>query len=157
MSTADLRFWIYRFVVEQCRTPTFEEIVAHHGVGEIATRTALQDLHHRHELVLLPQSDQIWMAMPFSAVPTTVQVEVGGTARNESDRAPGVASWWANCAWDAFGILAALDVDGTIRSTCPDCGFALKLEVIRGQALAQEWVVHFLLPAARWWENIGFT
>lgn len=45
--------------------------------------------------------------MPFSAVPTEFRVLVG-------DRA-----MWANCAWDAFGVAAALDADVSFVTRCP--------------------------------------
>jgi hypothetical protein len=67
-------------------------------------------------------------------------------------------SWFANCAWDALGILGALHGDGRIESACPDCGETLELEVrdeelVRGREL----LVHFVVPARRWWDDIVFT
>ena len=47
------------------------------------------------------------MANPFSAVPTPYRVQADGR------------SWFANCAWDAFGICAALHVDGRIETVVP--------------------------------------
>jgi hypothetical protein len=39
--------------------------------------------------------------------------------------------WWdANCAWDAFGVCAALHVDGRISTTCPDCEALPEIDVI---------------------------
>src|SRR5687768_17853503 len=57
------------------------------------------------------------MANPFSAVPTAYRVR----ARERW--------WYANCAWDAFGICAALGVDGRVESACPDCGEPYSVEV----------------------------
>ena len=59
------------------------------------------------------------MLNPFSGVPTPYRVEAGGR------------SWFGNCVWDAFGIRAALGVDGHVSTACPDCGEALEVDVRR--------------------------
>jgi Alkylmercury lyase len=65
--------------------------------------------------------------------------------------------WYANCAWDAFGICAALHVDGQIDTACPDCGEPIHCEV-RGERSDDPTLwFHCLVPAARWWDDIGFT
>lgn len=85
------------------------------------------------------------MANPFSAVPTAYRVQADGRW------------WYANCAWDAFGVLAALDVEGRIESSCPDCGDPYTVDVV-GQAVDRpELLFHCLVPAAQWWDDIVFT
>jgi len=85
------------------------------------------------------------MANPFSAVPTAHRVHAGGRW------------WYANCAWDAFGICAALHTDGAIETSCPDCGEVLAV-AIRGQRPSDKTMrFHCLVPATSWWENIVFT
>jgi len=76
---------------------------------EREVRAGWRELHEAHAIVLNPATDELWMANPFSAVPTAYRVQANGRW------------WYGNCAWDAFGILAALDVDGRIESSCPDC------------------------------------
>jgi Alkylmercury lyase len=41
--------------------------------------------------------------------------------------------YWTWCAWDAVGILAALDASGRIRSTSPSSGAPIQLEFRHGQ------------------------
>jgi hypothetical protein len=85
------------------------------------------------------------MANPFSAIPTPYRV----LARDRW--------WYANCAWDAFGICAALDTDGWIDTSCPDCGEAISCEV-RDRAPGDSTLMfHCLVPAAAWWDDIVFT
>ena len=85
------------------------------------------------------------MANPFSAVPTAYRVQAAGR-------------WWfANCAWDAFGILAALHTDGRIETSCPDCGEAIEIEVVDGRLSDDTLVFHCLVPAEHWWDDIAFT
>lgn len=86
------------------------------------------------------------MAMPFSAVPTEFRVPVG-------DRAV-----WANCAWDAFGVAAALDADVSFVTRCPESNAPLRAGVRHGRAFADAGAVaHIAVPAAHWWDDIGYT
>lgn len=108
-------------------------------------REGWRRLHVEHALVLNPATDEIRMANPFSAVPTAYRVEA-------------VGRWWyANCAWDAFGILGALGVDGRIESSCPDCGEPYVVDVTDRTAGRPDLLFHCLVPASRWWDDIVFT
>ena len=117
------------------------------GLEEPDVAEAYRRLHDAHALVLAEGSSEIRMLNPFSAVPTPHVVEAGGR------------TWYANCAWDALGVPGALHLeDAYLASECPDCGERLELEV-RGGELVQgdELLVHFVVPARRWWDDIGFT
>jgi len=110
-----------------------------------AVRAHYEQLSDAHVLVLDPDSREVWMAMPFSARPTPFHVQ--------GPR----ASWHANCAWDAFGIPAALACGVTITTTCPGCETPLTYDA-DGQSLYRgAGVVLFSVPATRWWDDIGFT
>jgi len=107
---------------------------------------AYRRLHDAHALVLQPGTTTIWMANPFSAVETPHRVECAGRR------------WYANCAWDALGIMAAFRRDGRVESECADCREPVSLDVADGSLVGgQELLVHILVPARRWWEDIGFT
>ena len=64
---------------------------------------------------------------------------------------------YANCAWDAFGILGALDVDGRVESFCPDCGELYTIEVRDSAIDRSDLLFHCLVPAAHWWDDVFFT
>jgi hypothetical protein len=116
------------------------------GLAEDAVAAAYRRLHDAHALVLRPGTAEIRMLNPFSAVETPHRVEAGGR------------TWFANCAWDALGIPAALHADGRVHSSCPDCGDPVELEVREGRLVrGAELLVHFVVPARRWWDDIGFT
>ena len=141
----ELRNQTYALFVELGRSPTAEEVGEPAGVPADEVRAAWRRLHEAHALVLNPVTGDIRMANPFSAVATPYRVHAAGRA------------WYANCAWDAFGICAALHVDGRIDTTCPDCAEDISVEV-RGQRPDDESLVfHCLVPAAHWWDDIAFT
>lgn len=142
----DVRLAVYRHFSFQGRAPLIAELADVLGTSAETVRNAFVSLARQHVLVLHPGTDEVWMAMPFSAVETAFKVV---TAAGE---------WWANCAWDALGIPAMLGQDAEMYSTCPSSGIPLRVTVT-GKALGvdSESVVHFLLPAARWWDDIGYT
>ena len=131
----ELRNRIYSYFVEHGRAPTRAEI------GDDA---ALQRLHDEHALVLDSDTGEIRMANPFSALPTPYRVDSEG------------GSWYANCAWDAFGIPAALRADGHVSTTCGDCGDPIEVDLQDGPAPA-DYVFHVVVPARQWWDDIVFT
>jgi Alkylmercury lyase len=103
-------------------------------------------LHEAHALVLHPGTSDVWMAHPFCFVPTPHRVTAGGR------------TWNGTCAWDALGIPGALHGDGEIASECACCGEALSLRVEDGGLVeGADLLAHFLVPARRWWDDIGFT
>jgi hypothetical protein len=126
--------------VELGRAPAARELG-----DEPDVKAGWRQLHEAHALVLNPATDEIRMANPFSAIPTAYRVNASGRW------------WYANCAWDAFGIMSALNVDGRIESSCPDCGDPYSISVVDQKADASDLLFHCLVPAARWWDDIVFT
>jgi hypothetical protein len=140
-----LRNHVYRRFVELGRAPTISEIAGELGLSPMEAEAGLRRLHDAHALVLERDRPEIRMANPLSAVPTPHRVEAGGR------------TWYANCAWDAFGIPAALGVDGHISSSCPDCGEAIELDVVEQRPEPDRDVFHVPVPARSWWADIVFT
>jgi predicted RNA-binding Zn-ribbon protein involved in translation (DUF1610 family) len=126
------------------RAPTAAEIAGASGRDRAEVMAGWERLHAQHALVLDLATGGIRMANPFSAVPTPFRVQAAGRC------------WYANCAWDAFGICAALREDGQIAATCPDCGEALIIAVRDQRPDEQSLLFHCLVPAARWWDDIVF-
>ena len=89
---------------------------------------------------------EILMAPPFSAVPTPFLVTAEDTWQT-----------YGNCIWDALGVLAMKEADGHIRTACGCCGQALEIEVRNGAPREAEGILHFAIPARRWWEDIVYT
>jgi hypothetical protein len=142
----------YAAFVRLGRAPAPEEVADDLGEPTAAVEASWRRLHEGHALVLQSGTvapgegpPRLLMANPFSAVPTAFRVHADGR-------------WWdANCAWDAFGICAALHVDGRIETVCHDCGDHLAIEVRDEQPDRPDLLWHCLVPAARWWDDIAFT
>lgn len=146
MDVADieLRNATYRRFVDLGRAPTTQDVAGQLGWSVADVRDGWWRLNEAHALVLDGAGD-IAMANPFAARPTPFRVEAAGRA------------WYANCAWDAFGIGAALKADSTIHTACADCQEPLDIDVRDGQPDDLDLIFHVLVPAASWWDDIGFT
>jgi hypothetical protein len=141
----ELRNLTYRRFVELGRAPNAIEVGSQTGLTVAEVEAGWRRLHDGHALVLNPGTTEIRMANPFSAVPSAYRVQA-------SER------WWfANCAWDAFGVLGALHTDGRIETVCPDCGEAIVVQVRNQRPDDTALLFHLLVPARRWWDDIIFT
>jgi hypothetical protein len=141
----DVKLAVYRYFAENGGPPTCDQIAERVGtpVGEVVQ--AYQRLRAQRVLVLEDDGISIRMAPPFSGVATQHVVEVDSR------------SYFANCAWDALGIPAALQQPATIHSRCEQSMEALRLEVGLDGPASSDWVFHCLVPAAHWWDDIVFT
>lgn len=147
MDDADLaiRNVTYRMFVQLGRAPTVDDVMTVAGVSHEEVRQSWQRLSASHAIVLQDGGTELRMANPFSAVPTAYRVEADGRW------------WYANCAWDAFGICAALHADGRIETRCPDCDEGIEVEVRDRRSTDETLWFHCLVPAAHWWDDIVFT
>ena len=143
---SDIRLWIYRRFAGTGRASSPVEIAAQFGLNPDQAEQALRRLQREADaLVLIPGSPYIWMAEPFSAVPTSFTVYSGER------------KWWGNCIWDALGILSLLGLDGEVSAACPNSGQPLRVAVAAGALANAQGIVHFAVQARDWWRDIGFT
>jgi hypothetical protein len=145
MNANTLRGFVYDHLVASGFPPTLDEIAAHFGTARDRARQELGSLKIGKTILVHPESGEIWMAGPFSATPTDYKVVAG-------DR-----SWWANCAWDMLGIPMVLNQPVQCQTVCTDCGSAMTIDCSPSQSPHIDAVVHFLVPARRWYEDIAFT
>jgi hypothetical protein len=141
----DVRLHVYSHFAETGRAPVPAETAEALEVPVRDVEAAYRRLAEARHAVLLPGSVYIWMANPFSALPTPFLVE--GPER----------SWWGNCIWDAMGIPPMLGIDARISARCGDCGERMELVIRHGSVAPAEGVVHFAVPAAHWWDDIGYN
>ena len=145
IDSAPLRIFVYDEILARGVPPSAASIAAHFESSPAEARRSLANLNIGKTVLVDPASGEIWMAGPFSAVPTPYRVVGQGR------------EWWANCAWDMFGVAAIANERVTVHTRCTDCGHPMTIICDPDVAPHDEGVVHFLLPASRWYEDIGFT
>ncbi len=148
--STDERDWavraaVFGHIVAHGRPPDVAETAAAMGLPDAEVAAAYDRLHGRHALFLEPGTHTVRIANPFSGVPTPYRVQVGARA------------YWANCAWDALGIPAALGADAAIVAALPNGDGTAALAVVGEAVRGDGEVVHLPLPFRRWYDNLVET
>jgi len=136
---------IYRSTADTGSPPSLETVAQRVEAAPDVVRQAYTRLRSNRVLFLEPDGVTIRMAPPFSGVPTQHRVTVDGI------------EYYANCAWDALGIPAALHRPGLVRSRCEQSLEPLILPIRESGPEASTWLFHCLVPAAKWWDDLVFT
>ena len=136
---------IFRHFASTGFRPSLEDMSGLTGLDTESVLGAYSRLRALRVLVLEADGSSIRMAPPFSGVPTQHIVRSGGK------------QYYANCAWDALGVIAALHQPGEVHSQCAQSGEQLRLVVNLDGPEPSDWLFHCLVPAAKWWENIVCT
>ncbi len=132
-----LRARIYELFVDQVRIVDADALVEATGLPRATVVRSMGNLAVEHRIAIADDG-RVRMAHPFSGVPTPYRARIG-------DR-----WWWANCAWDSLAILALLG-DGVAEG--PN---ALTWSVREGR-VEPDGIVHLLVPARAFWEDVGYT
>ena len=140
-----IKMAIYRHFAETGRRPTPAEVADRAGTDSAALIDAYSRLRALRVLLLEADGTSIRMAPPFSGVPTQHVVLAGGIR------------YFANCAWDSFGIPAALHRPAEVHSRCEQSGEPFHLTIGPDGPEPSDWIYHCLVPASRWWNDIVFT
>ena len=141
----ELRVFVYGQLIDHGAMPSLADIARRFSIAEADGRDAVRSAGLGKTLLPDPRTGEIWMAGPFSARPTTYRVRSGSRL------------WWANCAWDMLGIAAMVRHPVEVEALCTDCGEPMAMRVNPDDDLAVDAIVHFLIPARRWYDDIGFT
>ena len=142
----DVRLHILRELIARGMAPSVRDTGAALGLADSDAAAAYERLAANRVIVLKPGTRDVMMAAPLSAIPTPYVVHMADGR-----------SHYGNCVWDALGVSAMLGRDGDVETVCSDCDASLRLAVRGGSLEPSDSVVHFAVPAARWWEDIVFT
>jgi hypothetical protein len=140
-----LRRFVYDEILTRGKPPTSADIGTRFDTSASDVRLALAELRIGKTILIDPHSGEIWMAGPFSTVETGYRV-VGARC-----------AWWANCAWDMFGIAMIANQRVRVETQCTDCLEPIGLVADPSAPPNDDGVIHFLVPARRWYDDIGFT
>ena len=142
---AAARAWILHHFVSTGGAPTLAEASRALRWDLDRARQAFAELARTGTLTLDRESGEIWRAAPFCAVPTEFDVHVGPVR------------YWGTCAWDAFGIPAALGKQAEIGTACACCSQSITLAAGPEGLAKGEGVVHFAVPTRHWYDDLVFT
>lgn len=132
-----VRARIYELLVDEVRTVDAPVLAGMPGWDVPDVVESLERLAGEHRIALTDDG-AVQMAHPFAGVPTPYVSRIG-------------SRWWyANCGWDVLAILALLG-DGVAKG--PD---GLEWHVEDGR-VHPDGIVHLLVPAKRFWVDVGFT
>lgn len=146
MDSEDLRVAVYRAFAETGRAPRAADLARMCGSDVPAVTAGLAELARSRQLVL-DQEGEIVMAHPFSSVPLGFSVMGARTL------------WWGGCAWDSFAmphVLAGED-EVLVATRCPACERPHAWSVGSRRPPEGAQVAHFLVPAARMWDDVVHT
>lgn len=144
MDAYQLRRFVYDQLIAHGFPPKLADIARHFSTDIAAARAAIANLRIGKTIVPDPTTGEIWMAGPFSAAPTSYKVT-------------GSATWFANCAWDMLGIPLITREVVQVAARCTDCNAAISFTASPSAPPALEAIVHFLVPARHWYDDLGFT
>ena len=136
---------VYRHFAERGTRPSPQDIAAAVSSDVPSVLDAFRRLVKQRVLALEADGRTIRLAPPFSGVETQHVVTVGAIR------------YFANCAWDALGIPAALHREGVVRSRCEQSREPLRLAIGLDGPERCDWLFHSLVPASKWWSDIVYT
>ena len=149
-----IRQYVYHYFAEATHPPDVIDTADLFGMPVEEAGEYYVELNNRHQFFLEPETLNVQMAWPFSAIPTDFKVQANGK------------TYYANCAWDMLGIPAALHTDAVIEAKFTESNELVKLEVKNGKVMISrseaKWtnddlLVHFFLPFDRWYDDLVFT
>lgn len=145
-SETAIKMNIYQTILETTKVPSADEVARFLGVSIDEVVHAFQNLHQKRLLVAEPDEPmKIRMAPPFSGIEAQFAVRMGEKTS------------YANCAWDALGVPAALHNDAVVETTDAQTGEVVRIHVRDQRPIAQDCAIHFAVPAVRWWDDIVYT
>jgi len=147
----NVRKFIFEHFEENATAPVLEQIMREFRLDRMSAFKVLEELQSARHISLLPGTQRILMAFPFSGIVTPFRVKVDGMDKE----------YFANCAWDAVAIHVALGKEQWISSYCHHCSEDIRIhlkdqKVIPKQSDSQP-LIYLALPASKWWENITLT
>src|SRR2546427_6719334 len=75
------RRYIFDYFFENCRAPVLEEIMRRFALERREAHSLLQALESSHHILLVPETQRILMANPFSGITTPFKDSIGGKDR----------------------------------------------------------------------------
>lgn len=140
-----VRKFVFDHFFESTVPPVLEEVMANFGLRRAEAFSFYQSLEEDHHILLVPGTQRILMANPYSAVTTPFRVLSGGKR------------YFANCAWDTVSMHVMLDADAMVETYCHHCGEPIALSLSQGARVSSsppEPLIFLSVPVSRWYDNL---
>jgi len=139
------RKYIFDHFFEYTTAPPLEEVMQRFKLTRKEAFNRFRELEADHHILLIPGTQRILMANPFSAVSTPFKVYVGGSR------------YYANCAWDTVALHVMLEKEARIASFCHHCADSIEITMSGGEVKASSPpspVIFLSTPVANWYDNL---
>ena len=140
-----VRKFIFDHFFEHSSAPALEEVMEKFGLTRKEAFDRFKALESDHHILLVPGTQRILMANPYSAVNTPFRVHVG-------DR-----QYFANCAWDTVSMHVMLGMDARVESYCHHCAEPIRIMLSGGKAVSgspKAPLIFLSTPVANWYDNL---
>ena len=142
------RKFIFDYFFANASAPVLEDLMGEFHLSRTKGDTLLRALESAHYIQLLPGTQRILMANPFSAISTPFVDTIGGK------------QYFANCAWDTVSLHVMLGLDADVRSFCHHCAEPVNLKLSGGKLVSanpEAPVIFLSVPVAKWYDNLVNT
>lgn len=139
------RKYIFDYFFENCRAPVLEEIMQRFHLGRDEAHSLLKGLEASHHILLLPGTQRILMANPFSGITTPFMDRIGGR------------QYFANCAWDTVSLHVMIDQETDVEAFCHHCAQPIRIKLSRGKMVSSQPMdplIFLSVPVSKWYENL---
>jgi len=104
-----------------------------------------RELEADHHILLVPGTQRILMANPYSAISTPFRVYVGNKR------------FFANCAWDTVSLHVMLELEARIVSFCHHCAEPIEISLSKGEVESSKPstpLIFLSTPVSKWYDNL---
>lgn len=140
-----IRKYIFDHFFDYTTSPPLEEVMQRFKLTRLEAFESFRELEKDHQIVLVPGTQRILMANPFSAIQTPFRVYVGSRR------------FYANCAWDSVALHVMLEQDARVESFCHHCAEPIELFLSKGEAKSSKPaspLIFLSTPVSKWYDNL---
>jgi len=106
---------------------------------------SFMELEADHHILLVPGTQRILMANPYSAISTPFRVYVGSKR------------FFANCAWDSISLHVMLELDARVESFCHHCAEPIEISLSKREVKSSKPpspLIFLSTPVSKWYDNL---
>ena len=140
-----VRKYIFDHFFEYTTAPPLEEVMQRFKLTRKEAFQIFRELEADHHILLVPETQRILMANPYSAISTPFRVYVGNKR------------FFANCAWDTVSLHVMLELEARIVSFCHHCAEPIEISLSKGEVESSKPstpLIFLSTPVSKWYDNL---